>query len=70
MWHIASNLFIIQYLVEEIVQTEEESSDYSVYQDNNSEEKIEEIELIETPTKEKLVGSVSTAIIVSIVFCK
>ena len=70
MWHIASNLFIIQYLVEEIVQTEEESSDYSVYQDNNSEEKNAEIELIETPTKEKLVGSVSTAIIVSIVFCK
>ena len=70
MWHIASSLFIIQYLVEEIVQTEEESSDYSVYQDNNSEEKNAEIELIETPTKEKLVGSVSTAIIVSIVFCK
>ena len=70
MWHTTSNLFIILYLVEDIVQTEEESSDYSVYQDNNSEEKIEEIELIETPTKEKLVGSVSTAIIVSIVFCK
>jgi hypothetical protein len=62
--------FVVSHGVEEIVQTEEESSDYSVYQENNNSEevKLEEIELIETPAKEKLVGSVSTAIIVSIVF--
>ena len=69
-YHMVHMLLINFSLVEEIVQQEDpsQSSDYSVY--DSSDTKTEEIELIESPTKEKLVGSVSTAIIVSIVFCK